>query len=142
MAYDAASNKAVVEHFVRDAMDPATGQWNLNVIAEVFDVDRYFSHSWDAGLVETGAKMAEFFAAFEFIETLNEDFVAENDFVVHRATFTARHVGETLGVAATNRILTLQLVEMWRVEDGKIIEHWGGAGDARSLYGQITAAPG
>ena len=136
---NAASNKAVVEHFVHDSMNPSTGQWNLDVIREVFDVDQYFSHSWGAGLAETGARMAEFFAAFEFIETLSEDFVAEGEFVVHRATDRVRHVGETLGIAATHRVLTLQRVEMWRVEDGKIIEHWGGEGDTRSLYDQITS---
>jgi hypothetical protein len=45
MAHDAKSNKVVVQHFARDAMDRATGEWKLDVIAEVFDVDRYYSHT-------------------------------------------------------------------------------------------------
>jgi predicted ester cyclase len=139
MAHDAAANKAVVERFVRDARDPATGEWNLDVIAEVFDVDRYFSHSWGAGLAETGRRMAEFAAGFEHLERLSEDFVAEGDFVVRRTSLRFRHVGEAFGVAATNREITCQHVEMWRVADGKIIEHWGGWGDAFNLYRQITA---
>ena len=121
-------------------MDPTTGEWNLDVIAEVFDVDRYFSHTWGAGLAETGRRMAQYFSAFEFIEMLNDDFIAEADFVVHRASIRVRHVGEVFGVAPTNRIVLLHSVEMWRVEDGKIIEHWGGDGEARSLYNQLTAA--
>ena len=139
MEHDAASNKAVVQRFVRDAMDHTTGRWNMDVIRETFDVDGYFSHTWGAGLAETGRRMAEFFAALEYVELLSDDFVAEGDFVVHRSTGRVRHVGELFGVPATQRVLTLQRVEMWRLENGKIVEHWGGTGDSRSLYEQITA---
>ena len=139
MSHDAAANKAVVERFVRDGRDRATGKWNLDVIAEVFDVDRYFSHTWGAGLAETGRRMAEFHSGLESIELLSDDLVAEADFVVRRTSMRARHTGEVLGVVATNRELTLQHVEMWRLENGKIIEHWGGAGDTWSLYEQITS---
>jgi predicted SnoaL-like aldol condensation-catalyzing enzyme len=140
MADDARSNKEVVRRFIRDGRDRETGRWNMEVIAEVFDLDRYFSHSWGAGLAETGRRMGEYFSAFEFVEMLNEDFVAEDDFVVRRATSRVRHVGEVFGVAATNRVITVHTVEMWRLANGKIVEHWGGAGDGRNLYAQITAA--
>ena len=139
MANEADANRAVVQRFVRDGMDPATGRWNMDVIREVFDVDRYFSHSWGANLAETGRRMAEYFAAFEHLERVSDDIVAEQDFVVRRTTARVRHIGEALGVAATNRVITVQGVEMWRLADGKIIEHWGGSGDIRSLYTQITA---
>ena len=48
------ANKAVVQRFARNAFDRTTKQWNLDVIVEVFDVDRCFSHTWGAGLAETG----------------------------------------------------------------------------------------
>jgi predicted ester cyclase len=140
MVDDAQSNKAVVQRFAREGRDRATGRWDLEVIREVFDVDRYFSHSWGADLVETGRRMAGYFSAFEFVELVSDDFVAENDFVTRRATSRVRHVGEVFGVAATNRVLTVHSVEIWRLANGKIIEHWGDAGDAWSLYEQITAA--
>jgi predicted ester cyclase len=140
MTDGAASNKAVVERFLRDSMDPATGKWNMDVIIEVFDVDRYFSHSWGAGLAETGRRMAEFFGPFQFVERVSEDLVAENDFVVHRVTTRVRHVGECFGIAPTNRVLTVQRVEMWRLANCRIVEHWGGDGDIRDLWEQLTAA--
>lgn len=132
-------NKAVVRRFLTDSRDPETGEWNLDVIGEVFDVDRYYSHSWGAGLAETGRRMEEYFKAFELIELVDDDLVAEHDFVVRRATTRVRHIGETLGVAPTNRVLTLHAVEMWRLRGGKIIEHWGGDGAIRSLYDQLTS---
>ena len=109
------------------------------IFGEVFDTDRYYSHSWGADLAETGRRMARYFSAFEHIELLSDDFVAEDDFVTRRATSRVRHVGEVFGVAATNRILTVHTVEIWRLANGKIIEHWGGLGEAWHLYEQITA---
>jgi predicted SnoaL-like aldol condensation-catalyzing enzyme len=139
MTHDTDANKAVVQRFVRDARDRTTNQWNLDVIAEVFDVDHYFSHTWGAGLAETGRRMAEFYSGLETLEVLSEDFVAEADFVVRRATTRVRHVAELFGVAPTNREITLQHVEMWRLANGKIVEHWGGPGDGWTLYKQIRA---
>jgi predicted ester cyclase len=139
MAHDAESNKAVVQRFAHEARNRETGEWDMRVIREVFDVERYFSHSWGADLAETGRRMAQYFAAFEHIELLIEDFVAENDFVARRASSRVRHVGSVFGVAATNRVLTVHSVEIWRLANGKIVEHWGDGGDAWSLYAQITA---
>jgi len=139
MADDAQSNKAVVQRFAREGRNRETGEWDLRVIREIFDVERYFSHSWGGNLAETGRRMAQYFSAFEHLELLTEDFVAENDFVTRRASSRVRHVGSVFGVAATNRVLTAHSVEIWRLANGKIIEHWGDGGDAWSLYGQITA---
>ena len=132
--------KAVVERFLRDSRDPDTGEWRLDVIRECFDVERYFSHTWDAGLAETGRRMAEFYPAFaKDYELLSEALIAEGDLVVHRTSIRATHVGAVLGVEATGRPVQLNEVEMWRVENGKIVEHWGGVGEAQHLYAQITA---
>ena len=139
MADDAQRNKAAVQRFAREGRDRETGRWDMKVIGDVFDTDRYYSHSWGADLAETGRRMARYFSAFEHIELLSDDFVAEDDFVTRRATSRVRHVGEVFGVAATNRVLTVHTVEIWRLENGKTIEHWGDAGDAWRLYEQITA---
>ena len=130
--------KAVVERFLRDGRDPATGRWRVDVINECFDVDRYFSHTWGAGLAETGRRMGAFFAAFDDHEMISDDVTADGEFVAHRTTWRASHVGEVIGVGATGRTVEFNDVEMWRVENGKIVEHWGGAGEAWHLYGQLT----
>jgi predicted SnoaL-like aldol condensation-catalyzing enzyme len=130
--------KAVVERFLRDGRDPATGRWRVDVINECFDVDRYYSHTWGAGLVETGRRMGEFFAALSQHEMISDVVVAEGEFVVHRASWRASHTGRVLGVEATGRTIEFNDVEMWRVENGKIVEHWGGIGEAWHLYDQIT----
>ena len=130
--------KAVVERFLDDGWDPVAQRWDTGVIAECFDMERYHSHTWGAGLVETG-RMGEFFAGFgRELEQLTEALVAEGDRVVYHASWRATHVGPLLGVAATGRTVEVNHVEIWRVEDGRIVEHWGGVGEAAHLYAQIT----
>jgi predicted ester cyclase len=83
--------------------------------------------------------MGEFFAAVSQHEMISDVVVAEGELVVHRASWRASHTGTVLGVEATGRTVEFNDVEMWRVENGKIVEHWGGVGEARHLYAQITA---
>jgi predicted ester cyclase len=127
--------KEVVRRFLEHGR--CDGEWNMDVIDECFD-DRYYSHTWHGDLAHTAARQGRFFAALEFVEGVSSDLIADGDFVVHRSTRRVRHVGEVLGVAPTEREITVQHVEMWRVEDGKIVEHWGGLGEAGQLYRALT----
>ncbi|MEY2448009.1 MAG: hypothetical protein QOH79_1485 [Acidimicrobiaceae bacterium] len=113
------------------------GDWNMEVIEQCFD-DRYWSHTWGGDLVHTGARQGRFFSALEFLEHVSSDLIAEGDFVVHRSTRRVRHVGEIFGVAPTGREVTVQHVEMWRIDGGKIVEHWGGLGEGGQLYRALT----
>lgn len=130
--------KEIIQRFQAEGRHP-DGRWNMKVIAECFDLDRYYSHTWGGNLAETGERMAAF-SGLEWVENIGAtDLVAEGDFVVARGSYRSRHVGEVLGVAATNRIVDVHHVEMWRIENEKIVEHWGGMGEADHLYRQITA---
>lgn len=113
--------------------------WNMDVINECFD-EGYWSHTWAGDLAHTGARQGRFFSALEFIERLEDVLVAEGDLVVHRSRSRFRHVGEVFGIEATHRIVTVDHVEMWRVDSGKIIEHWGGLGAGGQLYRALTVS--
>jgi predicted ester cyclase len=127
--------KDVVRRFLDHGM--RDGAWNMDVIDECFD-ERYWSHTWQGDLAHTGARQGRFFAALEPLERLSSDLVADGDLVVHRSTSRNRHVGELFGVPATQREVICEHVEMWRVTDGKIVEHWGGLGAGRQLYRALT----
>jgi predicted ester cyclase len=62
--------------------------------------------------------------AFSDIRFEPHDVIAEDDRVVVRGQFTARHVGPFAGMAGTGRRLSIQQVHVWRVASGKLIEHW------------------
>ncbi len=53
--------------------------------------------------------------------------VAEGDIVVTWYRATGTHAGELQGVRATHRQLHLNGVNIQRIRDGRIVEHWGGA---------------
>ena len=111
--------------------------WNMDVIDECFS-EAYWSHTWGGDLARTGARQGRFFSALELVERLESVLVAEGDLVVHRSRNRLRHVGEVFGVPATGRVVTVDHVEMWRVEDGKIVEHWGGLGAGGQLHRALT----
>jgi predicted ester cyclase len=129
--------KDVVRRFLDDGRSK-DGGWDMQVIDECFSED-YRSHTWQGDLAATGARQARFFGAFAFLERLSSDLIAEDDLVVHRSTIRLRHTGEVFGLSATDREVTCEHVEMWRVTDGKIAEHWGGIGAGSQLYRALTA---
>lgn len=53
-----------------------------------------------------------------------EDVVAEGDRVVVRWINTGRHVGEFLGIPPSGRSFSIPGIDIYRVEDGKLAEHW------------------
>lgn len=53
------------------------------------------------------------------------DQVAEGDKVTTRKTIAGTHVGALLGVAATGKPISIDVIDMVRVEDGRYVEHWG-----------------
>jgi predicted ester cyclase len=131
--------KEVVRRFL-DHGSTAEG-WNMEVIDECFS-EHYRSHTWQGDLATTGARQGRFFAAFDLIERLSSDLVAEGDLVVHRSTVKLRHVGEAFGVSPTDRVVTTDHVEMWLVTDGKIVEHWGGLGAGAQIHRALTIPDG
>jgi len=53
-----------------------------------------------------------------------EDEIAEGDKVVARVTMHGRHVGEFLGRPPTGKEFATKQIHIWRVQDGRVIEHW------------------
>jgi steroid delta-isomerase-like uncharacterized protein len=53
-----------------------------------------------------------------------EDVIAEDDRVVVRWTNSGTNVGDFLGMPATGRPFTIAGIDIYRVEDGKLAEHW------------------
>ena len=134
----ARSAKDVVRRFL-DEGTGEDGSWDMAVIDECFSPD-YWSHTWQGDLAHTGARQGRFFGALEFVERLESVLVGEDDLVVHRSRWRGRHVGPLFGVAPTGRVVTVDHVEMWRVADGKIVEHWGGLGAGGQLWRALTLA--
>ncbi len=121
----AESNKEVVSRLYAEVM----GQGNMAVADEVLAVN-YVDHRLPfpdlppnrEGLKETVARVR---AAFPDIAPVIEDIVAGDDRVAVRVTATGTHQNPFNGIPPTGNRLTWQELHIFRLADGKIVEHWG-----------------
>jgi predicted ester cyclase len=70
-----------------------------------------------------------------------EDMICEDDKVVARVTMHGRHVGEFLGKPPTGKEFSTKQIHIWRLEDGKVIEHWSVRDDLGQAL-QLGLLPG
>jgi len=62
--------------------------------------------------------------------------VAEGDLVVGHCTMSGTHLGEFMGAAPSGKTFSIESIDIVRMRDGRIAEHWGlidDAGMARQL---------
>ena len=64
-------------------------------------------------------------AAFPDVQMDVEEMIAEGDKVVARVSVSGTHQGEFMGIAPTGNRVTITGIDILRVADGKIVEHWG-----------------
>ncbi len=67
--------------------------------------------------------------AFPDMRVTVEDMIAEGDRVAARVTMRGTHLGEFMGVAPTGKPVEVRAIDMFRIANGKIVEHWGHADD-------------
>ena len=79
-------------------------------------------------------------SGFPDIQWTIKDMITENDKVAVRFTMRGTHQGEFFGVPATERRITVQAMNFYRLADDQIIEEFGQP-DMLGLLTQIGAAP-
>jgi predicted ester cyclase len=77
-----------------------------------------------------------FYLAFSQGEHIFDEVIVSGDRVITCGEFTATHLGEFQGLPPTGKHIRLSIMHIDRVEDGKIVEHWG-QGDALGLMQQL-----
>jgi steroid delta-isomerase-like uncharacterized protein len=65
-----------------------------------------------------------------------EDVMAEGDRVAARIVMRGTHRGEFQGIAPTGKPVEVKAMDMFRIANGKIVEHWGHADDPRDFLRQ------
>ena len=63
--------------------------------------------------------------AFPDLKVVIHEQVAEGDKVTTRKTITGTHRGELFGIAPTNQAVSIEVIDIVRLKDGRYIEHWG-----------------
>lgn len=110
--------------------------WNagsdLSVIEEIVAPD-FVSHSAPPGLgrgregVKQWAQV--FHRAFPNIYSNVEDVIVAGDKVVERFSSGGTHLGDFMGIPPTGRDGTITGINIFRLANGQIVEHWGNSDD-------------
>lgn len=65
-------------------------------------------------------------SSFSDVRIKAQQIVAEGNLIAGHLAITAKHTGEFMGVAATNKEVTMTVTEVSRAgDDGRIAERWG-----------------
>jgi steroid delta-isomerase-like uncharacterized protein len=100
--------------------------------------DDYIQHNEDVPQGRTGFKefFEQMFKAMPDFNYTIKKIVAEGDTVMMYSTTTATHLGRWLGNPPTGNKLKFDVVDIFRIENGKIAEHWDVA-DTLKLFTQV-----
>jgi len=117
-------NRALVRRFYEEVWNKG----NYEVADEIFAED-YVRHDLRPGNPPPGPagqkKIAtEFRAAFPDLSSTTEMLIAEGDMVVARWTMEGTNTGSWGGVPATGKHAKMVGVNIFRVQDGKVVELW------------------
>jgi steroid delta-isomerase-like uncharacterized protein len=100
--------------------------------------DDYIQHNEDVPQGKAGFKrfFTQMFQAMPDFSYTMKKIIAEGDIVMMYSTTTATHKKEWLGNPPTGNKLNFDVVDIFRIENGKIAEHWDVA-DTLKLFTQV-----
>ncbi len=132
-------NKALVRRFVEEVQC----QHNLAALDELCSPD-FVDHSGTTnlpGVEGTRRFFTMMFAAFPDMHFTIRQQIAEGDKVLTYKTFHGTHLGTFMGIPATGRAVTIDVMDILTVTDGKITEHWT-VSDMLGMLQQLGVVPG
>lgn len=116
------ANKSVVRRYYEDILNAG----DIDALAELA-VDDYAEHDplpgQSTGCEGLRERVEMLRGAFRPHFTI-EDLIAEGDKVVVRWTNRGTHVGEFMGMPATGKAFAIAGIDIHRLRDGKLAEHW------------------
>lgn len=127
---------------VKRWIDEVFNQRNWKTVDEVKAEESYVSNSPFPG---TTPNLSGFKSAFSHVLNAFPDFgfkteeiIAKDDVVVVRGNWSGTHKGVYMGISASNLAISLNRIDMLRLEGNRIVEHWG-YGDDWSKIRTLTA---
>jgi predicted ester cyclase len=117
------SNKELVRRYYEEVLNGR----KLDILDELA-VSDYDEHSpfpgQPNGIEGLKARAGALLSAFNPYVFTIRDLVAEGDTVVAHWTNTATHSGSFMGIPPTGRVLTISGIDIHRLRDGMMAEHW------------------
>ena len=136
----AEQNKALIVRFVEELFN----RGNMGIVGEIFAPDFIEREQLPPGIPSgsEGVKVLTTMlrSAFPDFKATIDDILADGDKVVIRMTWTGTQKGEFMGVPATGKHVSFGVIDIIRIANGKVVEHWGQM-DSMSLMQQLGAIP-
>ena len=131
-------NKAVIRKYAeltnaRD-LESAFAQFSPNF------VDHAVRPGMPPGIAGTRLFFTMMFTAFPDLHASIQDIIAEGDKVVDRMTCEGTHRGMFMGVPATGKHVKWSFIDINRIVDGKVVEHWAEV-DTIGMMQQLGLVP-
>ena len=88
--------------------------------------ESYIQHSGrsPSGLAAQIENFRGIFTRMPDVQVRVDDRIIAGDRIVARMSYTGTHTQPLAGIAPTGRRFTLRTIDIWRVENGKLAEHW------------------
>jgi predicted ester cyclase len=136
------SNAGANTDTFKRAIDAGWNHGDLDAIDELFAPD-FVEHQAGIGPGREGVKgsIRALHTAFPDLHLAVEDSIALGDMVWLRLHATGTHEGPFMGTPASGRPIDITVIDVARVVDGRLVEHWGVA-DRLSVAQQIGLVPG
>jgi steroid delta-isomerase-like uncharacterized protein len=128
--------KAAVRRFYEEVINGR----NVEVIDELLTPDGVDYTFGSQGVEASKQFFRMLHKAFADLRVEVHDVIAEGELVAARVTYSGTHQGEFVGIPATGRQARTSGVDLFRMQDGRQAEHWGGP-DMASLLQQLGVMP-
>jgi predicted ester cyclase len=114
-------NKALVQRFYEEIVN----QKNLTALDQ-FVAPNAVNHTVPSGFPQGPSQfLGLHFNAFPDLKVTVEDLLADGDKVVARVSILGTHQGALMAVSPTGKPFTGMAINIFRIVNGKIVEHWG-----------------
>jgi len=132
-------NKALMHRVYEEGFS----QNNLDVLDELIASD-FTDHNPNPGQGPGLEGLKQFISSMHTVlyglQNDVEDMVAEGDKIAARLRISGTHQGEFLGIAPTGKQVTFTGIDILRIAEGKVMEHWGNV-DELGMLQQLGAIP-
>jgi len=125
---------------VLDGIYEAVNTGNVALLDKLVAPD-YIEHSEGfQGVEPFRQQIITFRAAFPDLHVTIEDLITDGGRFASRTMVTGTHTGDLMGMPATGKRISVQAVDIGRIENGQAKERWGGL-DMYTLLTQLGVIP-
>jgi steroid delta-isomerase-like uncharacterized protein len=130
---DGDDSKGVIRRFFDDVLNGGRLALLDQMIAGAY-IEHNPTPNQAPGAAGVRARIAAMRTAFPDVRFVVEEIIAEGPIVAARYRWQGTHEGAFLGIAPTGRRLSVRGMEFYRVEGGRVLEHW----DLSDEFGMLT----